>query len=75
MSNYTPDVAGPVSAGTGFLDWSVPLSGNRPQTLWQNNLIIARVNGRRQVITSAQYDELIMNGEDVEVISPGSRVG
>jgi hypothetical protein len=59
-----------VSAGTSLLDFSAPQESTNTQTLFGSNYIIAKVNSAKQVLTSAQLQQLLDAGYDVEVISP-----
>jgi len=38
--------------------------------LGKGNYIVAKVNGVKQVLTSAELQQLINNGYDVEVVTP-----
>ena len=38
--------------------------------LGKGNYIVAKVNGVKQVLTSAEMQQLINNGYDVEVVTP-----
>jgi hypothetical protein len=38
--------------------------------LGKGNFIVAKVNGVKQVLTSAEMQQLINNGYDVEVLTP-----
>jgi len=53
------------SAGTAQ-DLSIPLNPSG-QTLYTTNLIVARVNGQKMMITSAQLQQYLDNGYDVRV--------
>jgi hypothetical protein len=55
------------SAGTA-VDYSVP-SLPSGQTLYTGNYIVAKVNGYRQMLTSAQYQQHVDNGDTVEVVN------
>lgn len=62
------------SAGTALIDLSVP-TNPKGNTLWTNNLIVARVNGLKFVITSEQLQQYFDNGYDVIVVTPGTESG
>jgi hypothetical protein len=66
MSGNFVDQGSP-SAGTA-VDWSVPLHP-KGKTLYTGNYIVAKVNGMKQMLTSAQYEQHILAGDDVEVVS------
>jgi len=55
------------SAGTAQ-DYSVPQQPSG-QTLYTGNYIVAKVNGTRQLLTSAQLQQHLNNGDDVEVVN------
>jgi hypothetical protein len=40
------------------------------KVLGKGNYIVAKVNGVKQVLTSAELQQLINNGYDVEVVTP-----
>jgi len=40
------------------------------KVLVKGNYIVAKVNGVKQVLTSAELQQLINNGYDVEVVTP-----
>ena len=40
------------------------------KVLGKGNFIVAKVNGVKQVLTSAELKQLLDNGYDVEVITP-----
>jgi hypothetical protein len=40
------------------------------KVLGKGNFIVAKVNGVKQVLTSAELQQLINNGYDVEVVTP-----
>jgi hypothetical protein len=40
------------------------------KVLGKGNFIVAKVNGVKQVLTSAEMQQLINNGYDVEVVTP-----
>jgi hypothetical protein len=40
------------------------------KVLGKDNYIVAKVNGVKQVLTSAEMQQLINNGYDVEVVTP-----
>lgn len=40
------------------------------KVLGKGNYIIAKVNGTKMVLTSAEMQQLINNGYDVEVLAP-----
>jgi hypothetical protein len=40
------------------------------KVLGKGNFVIAKVNGVRMVLTSAELQQLLDNGYDVEVVSP-----
>jgi hypothetical protein len=40
------------------------------KVLGKGNYIVAKVNGVKQVLTSAEMQQLINNGYDVEVVTP-----
>lgn len=55
------------SAGTA-MDYSVP-STPTGKSLYTGNYIVAKVNGYRMLITSAQLQQYLNNGDDVEVVN------
>jgi hypothetical protein len=75
MSNTPgdPQVYGPydfsvpvaTSAGTG-------ITTKETRTVWSGNYIFARVNGQKLMLTTQEYDNLIAQGQDVEVRTPGT---
>jgi hypothetical protein len=40
------------------------------KVLGKGNFVVAKVNGSRVVLTSAELQRLLDDGEDVEVVSP-----
>jgi hypothetical protein len=55
------------SAGTA-VDYSVP-SQPSGQTLYMGNYIVAKVNGYKMLLTSAQFQQHLDNGDTVEVVN------
>jgi len=69
MSKYDQaTIAAAASAGSA-VDYSVPQQQPSGQTLYTGNYIVAKVNGYRQLLTSAQLQQMLDNGEDVEVVN------
>jgi hypothetical protein len=56
------------SAGIGLIDCSLPQTSGEPRTLYGGNYIVAKVNSVRMVLTSAELQQLMDNGYDVEVV-------
>ena len=60
----------------GPYDFSVPVSSagtaRTTRTVWSGNYIFARVNGQKLMLTPQEYDNLIAQGQDVEVRTPGT---
>jgi hypothetical protein len=59
----------------GPYDFSVPTSSagtaRTTRTVWSGNYVFARVNGQKLMLTPQEYDNLIAQGADVEVRTPG----
>lgn len=60
----------------GPYDFSVPVSsagtGATTRTVYTGNYIFARVNGQKLMLTSQELQNLIDQGVDVEVRTPGT---
>jgi hypothetical protein len=60
----------------GPCDFSVPVSSEgtaaTTRTVWSGNYIFARVNGQKLMLTPQEYDNLIAQGTDIEVRTPGT---
>lgn len=55
------------------IDYSVPQRIKGPaRTIYAGDFIYARVNGQNLVLTTQEYDQLIRDGQDVEVRTPGT---
>jgi hypothetical protein len=64
MSNFVDQ--GNPSTGTA-IDWSVPRHP-KGQTLYTGNYIVATINGYQQLLTSAQLQQHLIAGDDVEIV-------
>lgn len=64
MTNFVDQ--GCPSAGTA-VDYSVP-QVPKGVTLYTGNYIVAKVNGMRKLLTSAQLTQYLDNGDEVEVV-------
>jgi hypothetical protein len=64
--NMTPFDQGVPSTGTA-IDWSVP-KHPKGQTLYTDNYIVAKVNGMQQLLTSAQLQQHLIAGDEVEMV-------
>jgi hypothetical protein len=58
------------SAGTGLVDCSAPQTSGVSRTLYGGNFIVAKVNNVRTVLKSAELQQLLDNGYDVEIVRP-----
>ena len=70
MSKYipgNPTVSGPQ-------DYTAPLfaASAGTGTVYNGTWLTVRVNGQKQLMTAAQIDQLIAQGTDFEIVTPGS---
>jgi hypothetical protein len=56
----------------GPYDFSLPQRSTGTRTVWSGNYIFARVNGQKLMLTSQEFQNLINQGVDVEVRTPGT---
>jgi hypothetical protein len=60
----------------GPYDFSAPCSSAgtaaTTRTVWTGNYIFARVNGQKLMLTPEEYQNLISQGIDVEIRTPGT---
>ena len=68
-----PTISGPydfsvpnASAGTGL---TIP---RETRTVWSGNYIFVRVGGQKLLVTSAEFQNFINQGVDVEARTPGT---
>ncbi|MGB8780552.1 MAG: hypothetical protein WCD81_07885 [Candidatus Bathyarchaeia archaeon] len=65
----TQDSSAPLASSAGTAqDYSIPQQPTG-KTLYTGNYIIAKVNGYRMLITDAQLQQYLDNGDDVEVVN------
>jgi hypothetical protein len=60
---------------SGPYDFSVPqnlASAGTARTVWSGSYVYAYVRGQKLLLTSQELQNLINNGEDVEVRTPGT---
>lgn len=67
MSDSLGTVTSGVSAGSSLLDFSVPWTP-KEKTLYTGNYVVAKVEGQKLVLSSAELQQLLKNGVDVEVL-------
>jgi hypothetical protein len=67
MSDSLGTVKSAVSAGSGVWNFSVP-THPKEQTLYNCNYIVAKVEGQKLVLTSAELQQYLNAGYDVEVL-------
>ena len=68
MSDSLNTVKNAVSAGSSLVYFDSPPTYGQPGTLYGGNYVIARVEGQKMVLTSAQLQQYLANGYDVEVL-------
>jgi hypothetical protein len=63
------------SSSGSAVDFTLPLKPPSGQTLYTGNYIVAKVNGYRMLLTSAQLHEYVRNGDDLIVVNGACNEG
>jgi len=74
MSNQNQYTPGTIEE-SGPYDFSVPqscASAGTARSIWQGDYIAVYCRGQHLLVTSQELQQLLDNGEDVEVRSPGT---